>query len=64
VPCGSFDERVDCDYKEEIAAEGLTRSLPAFADFLESAALADGRLVNYSTIARLEWPTQIQLPAR
>ena len=41
------------DYlKEEIAAEGLTRNLPAFADFLSAAALADGELVNYSTIAR------------
>lgn len=41
------------DYlKEEVAAEGLTRNLPAFADFLTAAALADGQVVNYSTIAR------------
>jgi len=43
---------VDDYLKEEIAAEGLTRSLPAFSDFLNAAALADGQLVNYSTIAR------------
>jgi len=41
------------DYlREEIMAEGLTRNLPAFADFLEAAALSDGELVNYATIAR------------
>jgi len=38
--------------KDEVAAEGLTRNLPAFADFLCAAALADGQLVNYTTIAR------------
>ena len=43
---------VDDYLKEEVAAEGLTRSLPAFADFLSAAALADGQLVNYTTIAR------------
>lgn len=41
------------DYlKEEVAAEGLVRKLPTFATFLESAALADTELVNFSTIAR------------
>jgi predicted AAA+ superfamily ATPase len=41
------------DYlKEEIAAEGLVRQLPAFADFLNAAALSDGELVNFTTIAR------------
>ncbi len=43
---------VDDYLKEEIAAEGLTRNLPVFADFLGAAALADGELVNYSTIGR------------
>ena len=38
--------------KEEIAAEGLVRNLPAFSDFLNFAALSDTELVNYSTIAR------------
>ncbi len=41
------------DYlKEEIAAEGLVRNLPAFSDFLDLAALSDGELVTFSTIAR------------
>ncbi|MBL4682580.1 MAG: ATP-binding protein [Pseudomonadales bacterium] len=41
------------DYlKEEIAAEGLVRNLPAFADFLDIVALTDGELVNYANIAR------------
>lgn len=41
------------DYlKEEIAAEGLVRNLPSFAEFLEAASLSDCELVNYSTIAR------------
>jgi predicted AAA+ superfamily ATPase len=41
------------DYlKEEIAQEGLTRSLPAFSAFLSAAALSDGEIVNFSTIAR------------
>ncbi|MGH7805310.1 MAG: ATP-binding protein [Candidatus Binatia bacterium] len=43
---------VDDYLKEEIAAEGLTRNLPAFSDFLSAAALADGQLVSFSTIAR------------
>ena len=41
------------DYlREEIAAEGLVRNLPAFADFLDAAALRDGEMVNFSNIAR------------
>jgi predicted AAA+ superfamily ATPase len=41
------------DYlKEEIAAEGLIRNLPVFADFLSMASLSDTEIVNYSTIAR------------
>lgn len=40
------------DYlREEIAAEGLTRNLPAFANFLEAAALTDGEIVNYTNLA-------------
>ena len=39
------------DYlKEEIAAEGLVRNLPAFSGFLDAAALSDGELINYSNI--------------
>jgi len=41
------------DYlKEEIAAEGLVRNLPAFANFLEAAALSDSKAVNLKNIAR------------
>ena len=41
------------DYlKEEIAAEGLVRNLPAFSEFLDAAALSDGNLVNFANIAR------------
>ncbi len=41
------------DYlKEEIAAESLVRDLPAFSNFLDVAALSDGEIVNFSTIAR------------
>lgn len=41
------------DYlKEEVAAEGLVRNLPAFSDFLDIAALCDGEMLNFSNIAR------------
>jgi predicted AAA+ superfamily ATPase len=41
------------DYlREEVAAEGFVRSLPAFSDFLDAAALSDGDPVNFSNIAR------------
>lgn len=40
------------DYlKEEIAAEGLVRNLPAFSSFLDIVALTDGEMVNFSNIA-------------
>ena len=37
--------------REEIAAEGLTRNVPAFSRFLEVAALCNGTLLNFSKIA-------------
>lgn len=37
--------------KEEIAAEGLSRNIPAFSRFLEVAALASGTMINLSRIA-------------
>ena len=41
------------DYlKEEIQAEALTRNLPAFSRFLQSAAVYNGMLLNYSNAAR------------
>lgn len=40
------------DYlKEEIAAEALTRNIPAFARFLEVAAISNGEIVNQNNIA-------------
>ena len=41
------------DYlREEVAAEGLVRNLPAFSGFLDAAALSDGEMVNFSNVAR------------
>jgi uncharacterized protein len=41
------------DYlKEEIAAEGLVRNLPAFSGFLNAAAFSDGAIANFTNIAR------------
>lgn len=37
--------------KEEIAAEALTRNVPAFSRFLEVAALCHGTILNYSAVA-------------
>jgi predicted AAA+ superfamily ATPase len=37
--------------KEEIAAEALTRSVPAFSRFLEVAALSHGTMLNFTTVA-------------
>lgn len=37
--------------KEEIAAEGLTRNVPAFSRFLEVTALCNGKIINYSNIS-------------
>ncbi len=43
---------VDDYLKEEVLAEGISRNLPDFADFLRIAALGDTELVNFSNIAR------------
>ena len=51
-PLPLLDAYVSQYLKEEIAAEGLVRRLPAYADFLALAALSDGDAVNYTTIAR------------
>ena len=41
------------DYlKEEIAAEGLVRRLPSFAEFLRVAAIGDTEPLNFSNVAR------------
>lgn len=43
---------VDRYLTEEIAAEGLARSLPRFARFLQTAATTNAQLLNYSNVAR------------
>jgi len=43
---------VDRYLTEEVAAEGLTRNLPGFARFLETAAATNAQLLNYSNVAR------------
>jgi predicted AAA+ superfamily ATPase len=41
------------DYlKEEIAAEAVIRNIPAFAEFLNAAALTSGELLNFTNIGR------------
>lgn len=41
------------DYlREEVLAEALSRNLPTFQRFLEVAALSNGQIVNYTSIAR------------
>lgn len=37
--------------KEEIAAEGLARNIPAFSRFLEVAALCNAKLINFTNIS-------------
>ena len=50
-PRRRLDAYIDNYLKEEIAAEGLVRNLPAFSDFLHAAALCDGEMVNFSNVA-------------
>ena len=52
TPVRLLDSYVADYLKEEVAAEGLVRNLPVFSEFLNVAALSDGELVNFSTIAR------------
>ncbi len=51
-PLPLLDGYISQYLKEEVAAEGLSRRLPAYADFLALAALSDGEVVSYTTIAR------------
>ncbi len=50
-PARLLDAYVADYLKEEIAAEGLVRNLPAFSGFLNAAALSDGEMINFSNIA-------------
>ena len=50
-PARRLDAYIADYLKEEVAAEGLVRNLPAFSGFLDAAALSDGELINFSNIA-------------
>ena len=50
-PAGMIRDYIGNYLKEEIAAEALTRNVPAFNRFLEVAALSNGEVVNYNNIA-------------
>jgi uncharacterized protein len=47
-----IDAYVNDYLQQEIAAESLVRNLPAFANFLSTAALSDAEIVNQTNIAR------------
>ena len=50
-PLRVLDTYVGTYLKEEIAAEGFARSLPAFSRFLTVAAIANGSMLSYSSLA-------------
>lgn len=50
-PRGMMEAYVGDYLKEEIAAEALTRNVPAFGRFLEAAAFSNGEIVHYQNIA-------------
>ena len=49
-PARLLDAYIANYLKEEVAAEGLVRNLPAFAGFLNAAALTDGEIVNFTNV--------------
>ena len=50
-PEEDLDAYVNTYLKEEIMAEGLVRNLPPFARFLQSMALANGEVINFTKLA-------------
>jgi predicted AAA+ superfamily ATPase len=50
-PAADLKSYVGTYLKEEIAAEGATRNIPAFSRFLEVAALCNGGIINYTKIS-------------
>ncbi len=52
APATILKSYVNAYLREEILDESLTRNIPAFARFLEVAALNNGQQLNYSTVAR------------
>lgn len=52
TPVPLLDAYVADYLREEIAAEGLVRNLPAFSTFLDVASFSDTELVSFASIAR------------
>jgi predicted AAA+ superfamily ATPase len=50
-PREDLDAYVGNYLREEIAAEALTRNVPAFSRFLETAAMCHGTMLNYAAVA-------------
>ena len=50
-PDGFLDDYIETYLQDEIAAEGVTRNLPGFGNFLQIAALQSGEQLNYSNMA-------------
>ncbi|MBR6348724.1 MAG: ATP-binding protein, partial [Spirochaetales bacterium] len=50
-PDGFLDDYISTYLQEEIASEGVTRNLPGFGNFLQTAALQSGEQLNYSNMA-------------
>lgn len=46
-----LDDYISTYLQDEIAAEGVTRNLPGFGNFLQMAALQSGEQLNYTNIA-------------
>jgi uncharacterized protein len=51
TPDADLADYVGTYLREEVAAEGFARSIPAFARFLETAALSNGRQINFTKMA-------------
>ena len=49
-PWEDLKDYVDTYLREEIMAEGLSRNLPVFSRFLETAALCSGQMINFAKI--------------
>lgn len=52
APDEGLSSYVDRYLTEEIAAEGVSRNLPGFARFLQTAAVTNAQLINYTNVAR------------
>lgn len=50
-PGADLEAYVGTYLQQEIAAEGATRNIPAFGRFLKTAALCNGKVVNFTNVA-------------